>query len=111
MGEIRQNPKELTSDDVCKIAPTATGSSRPLRPLRDERGFCKAVSTDGEIKEHEYIIVPGRVGAPPLPMTVSRSKMAQLTKELGEHFAESRRLEDEIRKTWGIWVLTSESCR
>jgi type I restriction enzyme M protein len=71
---------------------------------RDIRGFCKSVTTAGEITEHEYIVVPGRyVGAPPLPDDGEpfEEKMERLTKELGEHFAESRRLEDEIRKNLG----------
>ena len=107
MGEMKNRTlRELTSDDVCKIACTYRNwkSKDHFDRYEDERGFCKAVTTDGEIKEHEYIIVPGRyVGAPPLPDDGEpfEEKMARLTKELGEHFAESRRLEDEIRKNLG----------
>ncbi|MGB1954697.1 MAG: N-6 DNA methylase [Candidatus Poseidoniaceae archaeon] len=107
MGEMKNRTlRELTSEDVCKIACTYRTWKDKDRydQYQDERGFCKAVTTENEIKEHEYIIVPGRyVGAPPLPDDGEpfEQKMARLTKELGEHFAESRRLEDEIRKNLG----------
>ncbi len=70
----------------------------------DIRGFCKRARTEVEIAEHGGIIVPGRyVGAPPMPDDGEpfEEKMERLTKELGEHFAESRRLEEDIRKNLG----------
>ena len=103
---VNRTLRELTAEDVCKIACTyqTWRSKDRFDQYEDERGFCKAVTTENEIKEHEYIIVPGRyVGAPPLPDDGEpfEEKMKRLTSELGEHFAESRRLEDEIRKNLG----------
>lgn len=103
---VNRTLRELTAEDVCKIACTyqTWRSKDRFDQYEDERGFCKATTTENEIKEHEYIIVPGRyVGAPPLPDDGEpfEEKMKRLTSELGEHFAESRRLEDEIRKNLG----------
>ena len=103
---VNRTLRELTAEDVCKIACTyqTWRSKDRFDQYEDERGFCKAVTTENEIKEHGYIIVPGRyVGAPRLldDGEPFEEKMARLTKELGGHFAESRRLEDEIRKNLG----------
>tara|TARA_B100000963_G_scaffold361494_1_gene397216 strand:- start:2281 stop:3822 length:1542 start_codon:yes stop_codon:yes gene_type:complete len=103
---VNRTLRELTAEDVAKAAETYQNwrSKDTYDDYEDERGFCKAVTTAKEITEHEYIIVPGRyVGAPPLPDDgePSEDKMKRLTSELGEHFAESRRLEDKIRKNLG----------
>ena len=100
---VNRTLRELTSEDVEKVSQTYQNwrSKDSFGDYEDERGFCKAVTAEGEIAEHEGIIVPGRyVGAPPLPDDGEpfEEKMKRLTSELGEHFAESRRLEDEIRK-------------
>ena len=103
---VNRTLRELSVEDVDKISGTYQNwrSKTTFDDYEDERGFCKAVTTEGEIKEHEYIIVPGRyVGAPLLPDDGEpfEEKMKRLTSELGEHFTESRRLEDEIRKNLG----------
>ncbi len=103
---VNRTLRELSVEDVDKISGTYQNwrSKTTFGDYEDERGFCKAATTEGEIKEHEYIIVPGRyVGAPPLPDDGEpfEEKMKRLTSELGEHFTESRRLEDEIRKNLG----------
>ena len=103
---VNRTLRELTAEDVCKIGCTYQNwrSKTSFDKYEDVRGFCKSTTTENEIKEHEYIIVPGRyVGAPPLPDDGEpfEEKMKRLTSELGEHFAESRRLEDEIRKNLG----------
>jgi type I restriction enzyme M protein len=103
---VNRTLRELTADDVARVAGTYQNwrSKDSFDDYEDERGFCKAVTTANEITEHEYIIVPGRyVGAPPLPDDGEpfEDKMKRLTSELGEYFAESRRLEEEIRKNLG----------
>ena len=100
---VNRTLRELTVDDVSKIAETYQNwrSKDAFGDYEDELGFCKAATTANEITEHEYNIVPGRyVGAPPLPDDGEpfEEKMKRLTSELGEHFTESRRLEDKIRK-------------
>ena len=66
---------------------------------KPDSGFCKSADID-EVQRHNYVLTPGRyVGAPeleddgePFP-----EKMARLTAELQDHFAESERLEAQIR--------------
>jgi len=107
MGEmVSRTMRELTTEDVAKISDTYQNwrSKDDYKSYEDVRGFCKAVTAEVEIAEHEGIIVPGRyVGAPPLPDDEEpfEEKMNRLTKELGEHFTESHRLQEEIRKNLG----------
>ena len=71
--------------------------------LKDEKGFCAAVTTE-DIAKQDYILTPGRYvgieeqvddGEP------FEEKMARLTSELSEMFAKSHELEDEIRRKLG----------
>jgi len=66
----------------------------------DEIGFCKATNID-EIKEHNFIITPGRyVGTPPIEDDGEpfEEKMSRLTANLKKHFTDSKILEEQIRK-------------
>jgi len=67
--------------------------------LQDEKGFSAAVFTE-DIAKHDYILTPGRyVGIVDVEDDGEpfEEKMARLTGELSELFAESRKAEDEIR--------------
>jgi len=67
---------------------------------RDVLGLCKSAKLD-EIRGHGHILTPGRyVGAEPQAEDSEpfADKMARLTKELDAHFAQSAKLESEIRK-------------
>ena len=68
--------------------------------LEDEKGFC-AVATLQDIEKQDYILTPGRYvgiadeeddGVP------FEEKMARLTSELSDLFAESHKLEAGIRE-------------
>ncbi len=66
----------------------------------DVPGFCRAVKLE-EIQRHDYVLTPGRyVGAEASADDdeAFAEKMQRLTAQLGEQFAESARLEAEIRK-------------
>jgi type I restriction enzyme M protein len=66
----------------------------------DIPGFCRAVKLE-EIQKHDYVLTPGRyVGAEEAEEDdeAFAEKMRRLTAQLGEQFAESARLEAEIRK-------------
>ena len=66
----------------------------------DVPGFCRAVKLE-EIQRHDYVLTPGRyVGAEASEDDdeAFAEKMQRLTAQLGEQFAESARLEAEIRK-------------
>lgn len=66
----------------------------------DEPGFCKAAILT-EVREHDYVLTPGRYVVRVVSEVDVESfgdKMARLTKQLGEQFEESARLEVEIKK-------------
>ena len=62
-------------------------------------GFCKVATLD-EIKEHDYVLTPGRyVGSEEVEEDdeVFAEKMERLTAELNEQFTKSHELEESIR--------------
>ena len=93
--------RELMQDDIMKIATTFEQYRKGT--LEDEKGFC-AVKTLADIEAQDFILTPGRYvgiaeqeddGEP------FAEKMQRLTSELSGLFAESHRLEDEIKKQLG----------
>ena len=93
--------RELMQEDILRIAETFDQFRQGS--LEDEKGFC-AVKTLDDIKAQDYILTPGRYvgiaeqeddGEP------FEDKMKRLTSELSGLFAESHRLEDEIKKQLG----------
>ncbi|MFC4260532.1 type I restriction-modification system subunit M [Marinobacter lacisalsi] len=109
--------RDFTNDDIAKIADTfhawrragAQGSRSPGMDESDQRvyddipGFCKSASLD-EIKKHDFVLTPGRyVGAQEQEKDGEpfAEKMARLTGQLREQFAESDRLEAEIKQNLG----------
>ncbi len=93
--------RELMAEDIKKIADTFERFRNGT--LEDEKGFC-AVKTLQDIAAQDFILTPGRYvgiaeqeddGEP------FAEKMARLTSELSSLFAESHRLEDEIKKQLG----------
>jgi type I restriction enzyme M protein len=89
--------RELMQDDITKIADTFEAFRNGT--LEDEKGFC-AVKTMQDIAAQDFILTPGRYvgiaeqeddGEP------FAEKMQRLTLELSSLFAESHRLEDEIK--------------
>lgn len=93
--------RELSDEDIAKIAGTVESFQKGT--LEDEKGFC-AVADLQEIAKQDYILTPGRYvgieeqeddGEP------FEEKMARLTGELSELFAQSHKLEEEIRQKLG----------
>lgn len=104
LGEmVDRKHRELSDDDIRKIADTYHDYRNINGNYKDVKGFCK-VAKHEEIKENDYILTPGRyvgiedVEDDGVPFD---EKMKQLTSELDELFKESRDLEDEIRKNLG----------
>ncbi|MGC9456671.1 MAG: N-6 DNA methylase [Halothiobacillaceae bacterium] len=88
--------------DVIYNALTQTLSQRE-RAYQDIPGFCKSAGLD-EIKKHDFVLTPGRyVGAQAQEDDGEpfAEKMARLTGQLREQFAESDRLEAEIKRNLG----------
>ncbi len=97
---VDRRHRELTDEDIKKIAETYHNWRNKDGKYEDIKGFCKSVAID-ELREHEYILTPGRY------VGIEESeddgidfeeKMENLTSELSELFAKSRYLEEEIKK-------------
>ena len=101
MGEmINRRNKELTNDEIEKIATKYRQFKTQDTIYEDESGFAK-VATLEEIKENDFVLTPGRyVGFVEAEedTEVFEEKMERLTRELGEQFAEGAGLEKEIRE-------------
>lgn len=100
---VDRRHRELSYEDVKKIADTYHNYRNIDGNYEDVQGFCKAAKLE-EVREHEYVLTPGRYvgieeqeddGVP------FEEKMEALTSELGELFEKSRSLEEEIRKNLG----------
>ncbi len=100
---VDRRHRELSEEDIKKISDTYHNYRNLNGQYEDIQGFCKAAKLE-EVREHEYVLTPGRyVGIEEqeddgIPF---EEKMEALTSELGELFAKSRSLEDEIRKNLG----------
>ena len=101
MGEmIDRRHKQLSSDDVTKIAETYHAWRGEGGIYEDEPGYCTSVKLEG-IRKHGHILTPGRyVGIPEEEEDDEpfEEKMERLTKELAKQFKRSAELEQEIRK-------------
>jgi len=95
---VTRKLRELTDADIAMIADAYKAYCDGT--LEDQKGFCAVVDTE-EIARQDYILTPGRYvgieeqeddGEP------FEEKMARLTGELSELFAQSHTLEDEIRQ-------------
>ncbi len=96
---IDRTHRDLSEDDIAEIA--ATFAKFQEGTLENREGFC-AVADLQTIAQQDYILTPGRyVGLENEENPDEEpfeEKMDRLTAELGEMFAQSRELEEEIRK-------------
>jgi type I restriction enzyme M protein len=98
---VTRKLRELTEEDITKIADTYNAYVDGI--LEDAKGFCAVVTTE-EIAKQDYILTPGRyVGIEEQQEDGEPfdEKMARLTGELSELFAQSHKLEAEIRQKLG----------
>ena len=94
--------RDFTAEDIRKIADTFHAWQQG-EGYEDVPGFCKSATLE-EIKKHDFVLTPGRyVGAPEQEEDDEpfAEKMARLTEQLREQFAESARLEEEIKRNLG----------
>lgn len=104
LGEmVDRKHRELSSEDIKKIADTYHNYRNVNGNYEDVKGFCKVAKLE-EVKENDYILTPGRyvgiedVEDDGVPFD---EKMKAITSELDELFKESRSLEDDIRRNLG----------
>lgn len=74
-----------------------------IKEYKDILGFCKSALIE-EVREHEYILTPGRyVGIENFEedSELFDEKMTRLTTELAEMFAKAHKLEEEIKERLG----------
>ena len=74
-----------------------------IKEYEDIQGFCKSASIE-EVREHEYILTPGRYVGIEKSEEDSEpfdEKMTRLTAELAEMLAKSHKLEEEIKERLG----------
>ena len=101
LGEmVDRTHREFNKEDIDKIADTYHAyRGTNGQEYKDIAGFCKVASLD-DIAKNDYVLTPGRyVGLPPqkddgIPYEI---KMKKLTSELKEQFAESDKLEAQIK--------------
>ena len=98
---VTRKLRELSDEDIAKIANAYNAYIDSS--LEDTKGFCAVVTTE-EIAKQDYILTPGRyVGIEEQQEDGEpfEEKMARLTGELSDLFAQSHKLEDEIRRMLG----------
>jgi type I restriction enzyme M protein len=112
MGEmVNRTERVFSAEDLEKIADTfhawrGTPSARKKKlTYEDVPGFAYSAKLQ-EIAKHDYVLTPGRyVGAAEVEEDPDAEpldeKIARLTKELFEHFDESKRLEGVVREQLG----------
>ncbi|MCE5360674.1 class I SAM-dependent DNA methyltransferase [Candidatus Igneacidithiobacillus taiwanensis] len=91
--------RDFTVDDIKKIAATYHAWQQG-EGYENVPGFCYSATLD-DIRKHDYVLTPGRyVGAQEQKDDgeAFADKMARLTAQLAEQFAESAKLEEEIKK-------------
>lgn len=94
--------RDFTQEDIAKITDTYHAWQRG-EEYEDIAGFCKSASLE-DIVKHDFVLTPGRyVGAEEQEDDGEpfADKMVRLTGLLKEQFAESERLEAEIKKNLG----------
>jgi len=97
---IDRRHRELTNDDIQKIASAYHAWRGEGGENADVAGFCKSVKLD-EIRKHSHILTPGRyVGSEEVEDDGEsfEKKMHELTVELAKQFVKSGELEAEIKK-------------
>ena len=91
--------RDFTQADIAKIADTFHAWQQG-EGYEDVKGFCYSADLD-DIRKHEHVLTPGRyVGAEDQEEDAEAfaDKMARLTAQLVDQFAESEKLQGEIKK-------------
>ena len=105
---IDRTHRELTTDDIARIADTYHRWRGEADGYEDRPGFCRSAPLE-EVRKHDHVLTPGRyVGAPPAEDDGEpfAEKMQRLVAELREQQAEAARLDVAIAKnldSLGFW--------
>ena len=108
---VDRTHRELSDDDIARIAGTYHAWRNKRGRYEDEPGFCKSASLE-DIRTHDHILTPGRyVGAAPQPEDDEpfHEKMTRLANEWREQQKEARRLDRLIAKNLAALGFGPES--
>jgi type I restriction enzyme M protein len=97
---VNRKLRELTEEEILRISDTYHQWRSKEGKYEDIKGFCKAANIE-ELEKNNFVLTPGRyVGfeAEEEDDEAFEEKMSRLTKELSEQFAESKVLEERIKK-------------
>lgn len=97
---INRRNRELTEEDIAKVTAAYHNFKTQNGKYEDVAGFCKVATID-EIKEHDYVLTPGRyVGSEEVEEDdeVFADKMDRLGNDLYEQFKKSHELEAKIQE-------------
>ena len=97
---ITRRNRELSIEDIAQVATAYHKFKTQTGEYHDVAGFAK-VTTLNEIKEHDYVLTPGRyVGSEEVEEDgeAFAEKIERLTAELNSQFIQSRELEAKIKK-------------
>lgn len=100
---ITRRNRELSAEDIQKVVDIYNAYKNQDEKYEDIPGLAKVATLD-EIKEHDYVLTPGRyVGAEAEEEDdeAFEEKMQRLTAELNEQFAKSHELEAKIKENLG----------
>jgi type I restriction enzyme M protein len=100
---IDRKVRELSEEDIQKIASTYQNWRHGSEEYEDVKGFCKEANLD-EIAKQDYVLTPGRyVGIEDVEDDGEpfEDKMIRLTSELSDMFEKSIDLQNEIKKKLG----------
>ncbi|MEK4538100.1 class I SAM-dependent DNA methyltransferase [Peribacillus sp. FSL K6-1552] len=100
---VDRRHRELSEEDINIMAEAYHNWRNEDGNYENVQGFCKSANLE-EVSENDHVLTPGRyVGIEEMEDDgiPFEEKMEKLTSELGELFAESRHLEDEIKKN--LW--------
>ncbi len=96
---INRRTRELTEEDIRKIADTYHNWKKNDGSYQDVPGFCKSASLD-EVRAKDYVLVPGRyVGLPDDEDDFDfEERVKTLTAELRAQMEESAKLDERIKE-------------
>ena len=97
---VTRRNRELSPEEIAQVAKTYHDFKTQNGEYEDAPGFTK-VATLEEIKEHDYVLTPGRyVGSEAVEEDdeAFTEKMQRLTTELHEQFTKSHELEQKIKE-------------
>ena len=105
---VDRTHRELTGEDIARIATTYHAWRSGTDGYEDVPGFCRSAPLD-EVRKHGHVLTPGRyVGAPAHEDDGEpfEDKMTRLVAQLREHQSEGARLDEAIAdnlKALGFW--------